>query len=327
MGNVQAATAPPPPPMGFQPPPPASVPKENALATPAESQALENPGTMEDLHKRCKEIFPVNFEGAKLILNKGLSSHFQISHTINMSSVMPSGYRFGATYVGTKQISTTETFPVLVGDIDPSGNLNANIIHQFSNRIRGKLATQVQRNKFTAVQMTGDYRGDTHSLSLTLGNPDIINNSGLAVFHYLQSITPKLALGGELIYQQGPGVPGGYISIISLAGRYIHGDSTISGSLGLAGCHICFHQKASQQVQVGVELEVNSRMQEAVGTIAYQVDLPKADLVFKGSVDSNWNVGAVLEKKLQPLPFTFALSGMINHPKNQFRLGCGLIIG
>lgn len=39
------------------------------------------------------EIFPVNFEGAKLMLNKGLSSHFQISHTINMSSMMPSGYR------------------------------------------------------------------------------------------------------------------------------------------------------------------------------------------------------------------------------------------
>lgn len=80
--------------------------------------------------------------------------------------------------MGTKQISPSETFPVLVGDIDPSGNLNANVIHQFSERIRGKLATQVQRNKFTAVQMTGDYRGETHSLSLTLGNPDIINNSG-----------------------------------------------------------------------------------------------------------------------------------------------------
>lgn len=45
-------------------------------------------------------------------------------------------------------------------------------------------------------------------------------------------MTPKLALGGELIYQQGPGIPGGYISIISAAGRYTNGDSIISGSLG-----------------------------------------------------------------------------------------------
>lgn len=80
--------------------------------------------------------------------------------------------------MGTKQISPTETFPVLVGDIDPNGNLNANIIHQISDRIRGKVATQVQRNKFAAVQMSADYRGDTYSLSATVGNPDILNNSG-----------------------------------------------------------------------------------------------------------------------------------------------------
>lgn len=87
-------------------------------------------------------------------------------------------FRFGATYVGTRQLSPSETFPVLVGDIDPNGNLNANLIHQITNRIRAKVATQIQRSKFTAVQMTADYRGDTYTTSLTLGNPDILNNSG-----------------------------------------------------------------------------------------------------------------------------------------------------
>ncbi|KAL7286479.1 hypothetical protein TKK_0019423 [Trichogramma kaykai] len=331
MGNVHAGSAAaPPPPMGFAPAPPSSAESDKdvtSLGPPAEAaDSLPYPGTMEELHKKCKDIFPTNFEGAKLMLNKALSSHFQISHTINMSSMMPSGYRFGATYVGTKQISQTETFPVLVGDIDPSGNLNANIIHQLTQRIRGKVATQVQRSKFTAVQMTADYRGDSYSASVTLGNPDVLNNSGLMVLHYLQSVTSNLALGGELIYQQGPGIPGGYVSIASAAGRYTVGDSIISGTLGLAGCHLCFYQKASPQLQVGAELEVNSRMQEAIGTIAYQVDLPKADLVFRGSIDSNWCIGAVLEKRLLPLPLTFALSGMLNQSKNQFRLGCGLII-
>lgn len=49
--------------------------------------------------------------------------------------------------------------------------------------------------------------------------------------------------------------------------------------------------------------------------------------VIPGMVDSNWNIGALLEKKLQPLPFTFALSGMANQSKQQFKFGCGLIIG
>lgn len=91
--------------------------------------------------------------------------------------------------------------------------------------------------------------------------------------------------------------------------------------------HACYHHKCSDQLQIGVELETNFKMQDSVATIGYQIDLPKADLMFRGMVDSNWNVGAVLEKKLQPLPFSFALSGLLNHSKNQFRLGCGLIIG
>lgn len=95
----------------------------------------------------------------------------------------------------------------------------------------------------------------------------------------------------------------------------------------MTGVHLCYYQKASEQLQIGVELETSFRMQESTATIGYQVDLPKADLVFRGMADTNWNVAAVLEKKLQPLPFTFALCGLMNHQKNSFRLGVGLIIG
>ena len=66
----------------------------------------------------------MNFEGAKLVIQKGLSNHFQISHHMTMSSVTPSGYKFGATYVGTKQFSQTEAFPVL-----GNGSCEARLIH------------------------------------------------------------------------------------------------------------------------------------------------------------------------------------------------------
>lgn len=125
------------------------------------------------------DVFPVIFEGAKLMVNKGLSNHFQVSHTINMSPVTPSCYRFGATYVGTKQISPSEAFPILLGDIDPSGNLNAHIIHQFGQRVKAKFITQIQNNKFTATQFTTEYKGNDYTVSLTAGNTDIINESGM----------------------------------------------------------------------------------------------------------------------------------------------------
>lgn len=48
----------------------------------------------------------------------------------------------------------------------------------------------------------------------------------------------------------------------------------------------------------------------------------------RASIDTNWNVGGVLEKRLsRNLPFTLALSGLINHTKAQGKFGIGLIIG
>lgn len=286
-----------------------------------------NPGTLEDLHKRCKDVYPGNFEGAKLMVNKGLSNHFQISHSINLSSTTPSGYKFGATYVGTNVSGPGEAYPVFLGDIDPSGNLNANIIHQFNKSIRTKIVSQIQNSRIAAAQITTDYRANDYTATLTVGNPDLVNGSGILVAQYLQNITKKIALGTELVYQCGPQVPGGEIAVVSLAGRYIGTNYVASGTIGEAGIHACYYHRASEQLQLGVEVDTNFRMRESVASIGYQIDLPKANLVFRGSVDSSLNVGAVLEKKLIPLPFTFTLSGVINHAKNQSRFGIGLFIG
>jgi len=324
MGQVHASGAPPPPVPEPMQPAPAAPPVPEKEETTSDK---ENPGTLEDLHKKCKDVFPVMFEGGKFMLNKGLSNHFQVSHTINFSTVQPPGYRFGATFVGTQQVSPSEAYPVMLGDIDPSGNLNANIIHQMLPNLRTKFVAQIQQSKWQAAQMTADYKGKDFTASLTLGNIDIINGSGVAVSHYLQQVTKRLDLGTELVYQYGSQVPGGRIAVHSIAARYAGDNYTASGTIGGAGVHLCYFQKATEQLQFGVELETSLRMQESVASMAYQLEIPKGNMVFRGTLDSNWTVGAVMEKKLMPLPFTLALSAMLNHPKNQFKLGCGFIIG
>ncbi len=50
----------------------------------------------------------------------------------------------------------------------------------------------------------------------------------------------------------------------------------------MTGLHLCYYQKASEQLQLGVEFETSVRLMEAQASIGYQVDIPKADLVFKG---------------------------------------------
>ncbi|XP_014674412.1 PREDICTED: mitochondrial import receptor subunit TOM40 homolog 1-like [Priapulus caudatus] len=342
MGSV-LATGPQPvvsPPVGAPPPPMSANPSivqddpshsagEQGIVSDKEVESSNtlNPGTFEDLHKKCKDVMPSVFEGAKLLVNKGLSSHFQISHTISMGSVQPSGYRFGGTYVGTKQYSPAEAFPILIGDVDPSGDLNANIIHRPFPNLQCKLAAQIQKSKFVAQQLTTDYKGSDFTASLTLGNIDVITESGVIVCHYLQRVTDRLAMGAELAYQYGQAVPGTQIGVLSVGGKYTGDKFTASGQIGGAGVHACYWHKASDQLQVGVELEANLRMQESVATIGYEIDMPKANVVFKGMFDSNMQVGAVLEKRLQPLPFTFALSAMMNHQKNMTRVGIGLILG
>ncbi|CAG9133780.1 hypothetical protein JYU34_020079 [Plutella xylostella] len=304
----------------------------NSALSPTDITNLENankrnnPGTLDELHKKTKEVMPVNFEGGKLMVNNGISNHFQMSHTWTMSS-QQTGYKLGATYIGTKQLSPTEAFPVVLGEVDPSGNVNFNLIHQLTPEVRVKLAAQVQECKLTATQGTAEYKGPDYTLALALGKPDLSDSSSVLVGHYLQSVTPRLALGAELVYQAGARVQGGEVAIASAAMRYTMPGSEVSATLGAAGLHLCYWARASEQLQVVAELETSLRGMESVGSVGYQVELPKADLVFRGMVDSNWNIGAVLEKKLQPLPFTFALSGMANQAKQQFKFGCGLIIG
>uniref|UniRef100_A0A2C9JKZ8 Mitochondrial import receptor subunit TOM40 homolog n=1 Tax=Biomphalaria glabrata TaxID=6526 RepID=A0A2C9JKZ8_BIOGL len=295
MGNVSAAESTkssvdlPAPPL-LPPGPPTEIPKARPKETAGTGNEPDtNPGLYEDLHKQTKELFPQVFEGAKVIIAKGLSSHFQISHTMTLSTFSPSVYRFGATYIGLKQISPTESFPVMLGDIDSSGNMNANIIHAITDRLRAKLVAQFQPNKCVGQQVSLDYKGDDFTTSLTAGNIDPLSASG-------KSISEKWQLSANL--------------------------SPMAGNL-----HTCFYQRVHDNLQVGVELETSIRMAESTATVAYQIDIPKADVVFRGQLDSNWCIGGVLEKKLAPFPFTLALSGYANHVKSQYRFGIGMIIG
>lgn len=242
-----------------------------------------NPGSYEELHKKTKDIFPVPFEGFKFQLMKQLSTHFQVNHSLTMSSVIPSGYKFGATYVGNNYLSQQEVFPILLGDVDSSGNLNANIIHQFNQNLRTRLVAQIQNSKLLGYQMINDYKGKTYTASLTAANTDPIDNSGVFVAQYLQRVTKNLDLGAELILQYGGAIPTGKIAVYSLGWRYLGDKWQLSGALNpLGSLHLCYFHQSTSPIQFGVELESNVRTMESTSTFAYQIDLNKANMTFKG---------------------------------------------
>ncbi|XP_017478781.1 PREDICTED: mitochondrial import receptor subunit TOM40 homolog 1-like [Rhagoletis zephyria] len=258
MGNVLATSAPSPPLPGgqsfsqFLPPENPSggdASPKDALS----SQPETNPGTMEELHRKCKDIFPMPFDGAKVVINKMLSNHFQISHNIIMSGgINPPGYRFGATYIGTRQLSPSEAYPIFFGEIDPTGNVSSRIIHQLGERTKVQVTAQFQNSKCVMGQLTTDYNGPFYTGSLVLGNVDPINASGIAVASYLQNVTKSLSLGAELVTQyNSPQVN----SVLSIAGRYTSpSDFIVSGTLNKSGVQLCYYQKKNENLQHTVAL-------------------------------------------------------------------------
>ncbi|XP_032691416.1 mitochondrial import receptor subunit TOM40 homolog 1-like isoform X2 [Odontomachus brunneus] len=247
---------------------------------------------------------------------------------MTLSSVTPHGLKFGVNYVGTKHVGLSERYPVISGEITPDGNMSANFMHTLGCRYRFKLSTQISNGKYKALSTGLDYRSDDCTVALTLANPDLLQRHGTMVLHYLQAITPRITLGTEIAYLCGSQIAEGRQTMMCAAFRHSTGPTTLSATFGEAGVHVCYHRQASKQLKLGVEIETNTRIHESIGTIVYQIDVPYADFVFRGFVNSETTMGAVFEKKLYPIPKALlVISGFLNHKKQQFRVGIGMNIG
>ncbi|CAF0753262.1 unnamed protein product [Didymodactylos carnosus] len=287
----------------------------------------KNPGVFDDIFKKIKELTPPAFEGAKLSATKMLSSHFQVSHSLALTGGASCGYKFGANYVGTQLYSQSEVFPVILGDMDPNGSANAQIIHQWTDKIRTRFLAQVQTYKMAGYQIALDYRTKYTTTSITGANLDLISNSGIIVLQHLTRITNNIDVGAEYLYQANPAIPGRHIGMTSFAGRYRGLNWFGAAKFSPAGVINLgyFHQKSSSPLQLGVEFETS--IKESSATFSYQYDIAKANATFKGLIDTNGIVSAVIEKRLLPLPFTFILSSSLNHAKAAYRFGIGLLVG
>ena len=66
---------------------------------------------------------------------------------------------------------------------------------------------------------------------------------------------------------------------------------------------------------------------DTVAAVGYKIDLGGDSFSLKGKIDSKWTVGALIEKRLDPLPAHMLISGQINHQTNETKFGVGFMIG
>uniref|UniRef100_A0A8C3QK45 Translocase of outer mitochondrial membrane 40 like n=1 Tax=Cyanoderma ruficeps TaxID=181631 RepID=A0A8C3QK45_9PASS len=104
---------------------------------------------------------------------------------------------------------------------------------------------QTHQAKFVTWQFDGEYRGDDCTATLTLGNPDLLGGSVIVVAHFLQSVTARLVLGGELVYHRRPGEEG---AILTLAGKYSAPNWVSTLNVGYGGAHASYYHRANEQV-------------------------------------------------------------------------------
>ncbi|XP_068154736.1 mitochondrial import receptor subunit TOM40 homolog 1-like [Drosophila tropicalis] len=332
-----SAAIPPPAP----PPPPPPAPTSSTTTTTSDEPVIwrrwadqlsdksvkGNPGTVADLHRLCRDIQPVPFDGVKIIKNNPLNDNFGVGHAVTLSQPGYSSYQLNVSYTGDHHhIVTGENFPVLTGEIDAKGNLTATITNYLSARIRSKFNATLVDSEIVQSQLTTDYLGNDFTFSLILSNVDLRQRTGVIVASYLQEWMPPLSVGVELIYQTDETVPGGQAAVVSAVARYQKGNKQWSGSISLNSLELCYSQTYGKCLRASVEMQADILKRQAVGRLAYHCTLPKAQFNFRGCIDTRGVISGLWEKRLEPFPMLWVVAAKMNQVTDNFLLGIGLVL-
>ncbi len=175
------------------------------------------------------------------------------------------------------------------------------------------------------VSLEQDYIGPDFTAQLKSINPSILEGglTGMFIGSYLQSITPRLSLGLEGIYQK-QGMDELPNAAVSYAARY-KGDDWIGSAqlLTQGGLQGSYWRRLTDKVETGVDVNLQfaginggglmgASKKEGTATLGAKYEFSRS--IFRAQVDSQGKVGCLLEKMVAPLVrVTFA--GEMDHFK------------
>lgn len=206
------------------------------------------------------------------------------------------------------------------GSITAWGNL------RWTDRFVTKTQTQIDpRQDQSMVQFDNEYTGSDFSLSLKALTPSIMEGglTGIYIGSYLQSITPRLALGIEGVYQRAsmgtkPETAASYCA------RYKGDDWVASGQVLAAGqMSAGYWRRLTEKVEAGVDCSLQfmpgvggglmgAPKKEATTTVGVKYNFQAS--VYRAQVDSAGKIGVVLERRVAP-PVTLTFAAEIDQVK------------
>ncbi|KAH8898494.1 hypothetical protein GQ53DRAFT_418204 [Thozetella sp. PMI_491] len=298
------------------------------------SLGLSNPGSVENVGKEVqRDVFLNNymFAGLKADLTKAFSLNplFQVSHQFAMGERL-NPYTFAAMY------GTSKVF--LQGNVDNDGNLSTRFNYRWGASTVSKTQFQISPGgSQDMAQFEHEYTGSDFTASLKAINPSFLDGgvTGIFIGHYLQSVTPKLSLGLETVWQR-VGLSQGPEANVSYVGKYKSDDWIATAQLQPQGAlNTSYWRKLSDSVQAGVDMTLTivpaasgmmgglSFQKEGLTTFGAKYDFRMS--TFRAQIDSKGKLSCLLEKRVAaPVTMTFAAD--VDHFSQQAKIGVGISI-
>ncbi|KAJ7519975.1 hypothetical protein O6H91_20G062000 [Diphasiastrum complanatum] len=331
-GNISYAAAPPPPPVPASPGlrhalgPPPSTPDhpEKDTAKKVEDKVdwlnLPCPVKYEEIQREAlMSLKPELFEGLRFDFTKPLNQKFSLSHSVFMGSVevpsqsaqiikVPSAhYEFGANLLDQRLM--------LIGRILTDGRMSARVKCDLTENLSFKVNAQLTNEPhFSQGMFQFDYKGSDYQTQVQFGN------NAFYGANYIQSVTPTLALGGEIFWLGHQRKSG-----LGFAARYNTDKVIASGQVASTGIiSLTYVQRVSEKVSLASDFLYNAMTKEATTTVGYDYLLRQCRL--RGRIDTNGCVAAFLEERLN-VGVNFLLSAEIDHWKKDYKFGFGMTVG
>ena len=165
------------------------------------------------------------------------------------------------------------------------------------------------------IQLEHDYQGQDYSLNMKALNPSPADLSGLFIGSYLQSITPNLAIGTEMLVQRGG--PMEIPTAPTYLAKYTSTDKSWIATAqyqGMGLLNATYWQRINEKVEAAADMQIVTAngKREGIATLGAKYDLRMS--TFRAQLDSTGKVSAMLEQRFAPT-FAFMVAGEIDHFK------------
>jgi len=202
--------------------------------------------------------------------------------------------------------------------VDNEGQLSTRFNYRWTPSAVTKSAFQIAPGgSADMAQLEHDYQGKDFAASLKMLNPSYLDGglTGIFIGSYMQSITPKLALGLEGVWQraatsQPPD------STMSYSAKYKSDDWVATAQIqGQGALNTTFWRRLSDRVQAGIDMTLSLQpgpgglmaglQKDGVTTFGAKYDFRMS--TFRAQIDSKGKLGVLLEKRVAaPATMTFA---------------------